>query len=229
MPVPLFETLLRLGTAVACGAVIGLEREHQGQPAGLRTHITVALAAAVVMLVAIEYPYHQNYTADDREWLAINPGHIAGGIVTGIGFLGAGTILRVGLTIHGLTTAASLWLVAALGMVAGGGMYAEAGVTTLLSFLTLTSLRLVKSSLGRRLPRQLTLKVAHADAPRDLPDRLTRYRAEVGAIDYEHDVESGTVTFQVDVSFPTEADLQAALAHLGMLPGLRNLALRSRE
>src|SRR5919198_6376997 len=110
-----WELVLRLAlTVVLCGA-IGLEREARAQVAGLRTHILVGLGAALFTLVSA-------YAFDASEpGTRIDPTRIAAQIVTGIGFLGAGTIIRQGLTVRGLTTAASLWIVAAVGMAAGAG------------------------------------------------------------------------------------------------------------
>ena len=110
-------------SAPLLGGAIGYERDLHGRPAGLRTHAIVALASATFMVVSTRFVYFQHYGKDDL--VAIDPSRIAASVVSGIGFLGAGAILREGITIRGLTTAAGLWLVAAIGMAAGGGMYVE--------------------------------------------------------------------------------------------------------
>ena len=117
-----WELLLRLGLAtILCGA-IGLERESRGQAAGLRTHILVGVGSALFTLVSA-YAFQA-----DTPGTRIDPTRIAAQIVTGIGFLGAGTIIRQGLTVRGLTTAAALWIVAAIGMAAGAGQWLVAVV-----------------------------------------------------------------------------------------------------
>ncbi len=112
------EMTLRLAAAVILGAAIGYEREITGRPAGLRTHLIIALASATFMLVSTQFVFFQHYTKGNP--IAVDTSRIAASVVTGVGFLGAGAILRTGIGVQGLTTAASLWLVAALGIAAGG-------------------------------------------------------------------------------------------------------------
>jgi len=133
------ELLLRIFVGTLLGAVIGYERELRHRPAGLRTHLLVALSAATFMTISTHLVYYQHYVASDL--IAEDPSRIAAAVVTGIGFLGGGAILRNGLTIQGMTTAASLWLVTAIGMTAGTGMYVESVSVTLLGVAALTLLR----------------------------------------------------------------------------------------
>ncbi len=119
------EMVLRLLLAAGLGAVIGWQREKAHKPAGLRTHTLIAIGAALFTLVSI------------KGFVGGDPSRVAAGVVTGIGFLGAGTILHHTRTIEGLTTAASVWSVAAIGLAAGAGMYILALVTTLIIFLVL--------------------------------------------------------------------------------------------
>jgi putative Mg2+ transporter-C (MgtC) family protein len=124
---------LRLLLAAFLGAAVGLEREIHDHPAGMRTHLLVALGSAgftVLSIVAFPAP-------------GADPARVAAQIVTGIGFLGAGAILKEGLSIHGLTTAASLWVVAAVGMAAGAGAWVTAVTITVVAVLSLWPLRLI--------------------------------------------------------------------------------------
>jgi putative Mg2+ transporter-C (MgtC) family protein len=131
------ELLLRLGLTVALCGAIGLERETRGQVAGLRTHILVGLGAALFTLVSA-------YAFDAGDpGVTVDPTRIAAQIVTGIGFLGAGAIIRQGLSVRGLTTAATLWVVAAIGMAAGAGYYGAAVLATALVLVSLWPLRLL--------------------------------------------------------------------------------------
>lgn len=126
-----FDVLVRLAAAVALGAALGLEREIHGHPAGMRTHILVALGSAVfTVLSTYAFPVVPGTTGSD-------PSRIAAQIVTGIGFLGAGAILKYGTSIRGLTTAASLWVVASVGMACGAGAWFVALVGTALALLAL--------------------------------------------------------------------------------------------
>lgn len=131
---------LRLACAMLVGLVIGTEREYTNRPAGMRTHVLVALGACVVAITGVVL--HSSYEAD--------PGRLAAQVITGVGFLGAGTILREGFHVKGLTTAASLWTVACLGIAAGYGYYAIALAGTLFAFVTLTILEFLQDRLPGR-------------------------------------------------------------------------------
>src|SRR5215510_11777595 len=113
------EMLLRLLAALLAGACIGYERSFHGRPAGLRTHVLVCLASAVLMLVTVYEAYWVRTTGEAR----LDPTRMAQGIMTGIGFLGAGVIVKEGLNVRGLTTAASIWITAAIGVLAGVGLF----------------------------------------------------------------------------------------------------------
>jgi len=129
----------RLLLATALGAAIGLEREYRQKPAGLRTNILIALGSAVFTILSIAIG--SGGTTPDR---------IAAQIVTGIGFLGGGAILRSGSKIHGMTTAATIWVNAAVGMAAGAGEFATATVATGLTLLVLAVLPPIESYFERR-------------------------------------------------------------------------------
>lgn len=130
---------LPLFAAAVAGGLIGLEREYRGRPAGLRTHILVAIASALLMLAAV----HQFTWMQDtpHEVIRIDPVRMAHGILTGIGFLCGGVIFRQGLTVHGLTTAASLWVTSALGTLYGMGLYGLAIGGTFVTLLVLGGFR----------------------------------------------------------------------------------------
>ena len=123
----------RLVAAAILGAVIGIERERHDHPAGIRTHLLVSIGSAAFTVLSI---YSFGPGSD--------PGRVAAQIVTGIGFLGAGAILKGGGTIHGLTTAASLWVVAAVGMAAGAGAWGVAVATTVIVLVSLWPLQAIE-------------------------------------------------------------------------------------
>lgn len=114
------EMLLRLLAALGAGALIGYERSYQGRPAGFRTHALVCCASCLLMFVTVYEAHWVRTTADQ---LRLDPTRMAQGIMTGIGFLGAGVIVKEGLSVRGLTTAASIWITAAIGVLAGVGFY----------------------------------------------------------------------------------------------------------
>lgn len=140
------DILLKLALAIVLGAIIGFEREYKNRPAGLRTNILVCLGATLVQIISIEIfnNYHQLSNVD--------PARLGAQVISGIGFLGAGTIIREGANIKGLTTAASLWVVACIGLAIGQGIYVPAILAAILSFITLTALRGIEGRMFRKSP-----------------------------------------------------------------------------
>lgn len=175
MMVDLTETLtviLRLFLAALMGGLVGLERESVNRPAGLRTHVLVCVGSALVMMVSMDMFNIYRGVAD------ADPGRIAAQVVSGIGFLGAGTIMREGVNIRGLTTAASLWVVAGVGLAVGAGFYVPAVTTVLIVLCTLVLLsRFEGLLLGRRHFRCISLSVA------DKPGQLGKIGAALGSLD----------------------------------------------
>jgi len=136
-----WDALLRLALAGLLGAAVGFERELRDREAGIRTHLLVSLGSALFTIVSA-YGFHAFLTHGGTVVRA-DPTRIAAQIVTGIGFLGAGAIIREGLSVRGLTTAATLWVVAAIGMSCGAGYYWPALATTVLTIFALWPLRLI--------------------------------------------------------------------------------------
>jgi putative Mg2+ transporter-C (MgtC) family protein len=136
---PHSELITRIAVGAVLGGVIGYERDVHRRPVGLRTHLIVAMTAATFMVISSQFVYLQHYGRDDL--VEVDASRIAASVVSGIGFLAGGAILRTGVTIQGLTTAAGLWLVTAIGMCAGSGMYVESVVVTAFGIVALTLLR----------------------------------------------------------------------------------------
>ena len=141
---PFEIVILRLFLSAVMAAAIGIEREIHRRSAGLRTHILVGLGATLFMMTSITVAL--SYGAE----AGADPSRIAAGVVTGIGFLGAGAIIRYGSSIKGLTTAASIWVVAAIGLAIGAGMYWAAFLTTALSVTVLVLSRLEERMESRK-------------------------------------------------------------------------------
>ncbi len=137
------DLLLRLCLAAVLGGVIGLERELSGKPAGLRTNMLICVGAALLTDLSIHLSAHQGAGRTD-------PARIAAQIVSGVGFLGAGTIIQTRANVVGLTTAATLWVVAAIGMAAGAGAYPQALATAGVVFLVLVVLTRLEKAFTRR-------------------------------------------------------------------------------
>lgn len=134
--------LLHLCLAVIAGGMIGLERTYHGRPAGFRTHTLVCTASSLLMLVTVYQGQLFSHVPVDT--LRVDPTRLAQGIMTGIGFLGAGVIIKEGLTVRGLTTAASIWMTASIGILIGIGFYFPAAVATFLTLGTLSLFRWIE-------------------------------------------------------------------------------------
>ncbi|MBU5445451.1 MgtC/SapB family protein [Paenibacillus sp. MSJ-34] len=159
--------LMRLLIAMLLGGLIGFEREHNNHAAGLRTHILVCLGSALIMLLSI---YGFSAFVDEIN-VRVDPARLATAVITGIGFLGAGTILFTGKSITGLTTAASLWVVAAIGLAIGAGFYFAAVVSTVLVLLNLWVLNKIEQRfLGGKKVQLLTVR---AFGKHDLLDHVS--------------------------------------------------------
>lgn len=153
---PLF---FRLAAACLLGGLIGMERSVHGQAAGLRTQMLVAVGSALAMIVSLEFGrvYGNTHVAN----LSVDPARVAYGVMGGIGFLGAGAIMRYGLDVHGLTTAASLWCTSAVGLACGFGMFTVALFATALVLLVLWGLKILDRTLPRPVERTLIITAAH--------------------------------------------------------------------
>lgn len=141
-----WDLIIRLCVAGFCGTVIGLDREYRVKDAGFRTHFLVALGSALMMIVS-QYGFADILT---HPGVGLDPSRIAAQVVSGIGFIGAGTIIIHRQLVRGLTTAASLWATAGIGLAAGGHMYIVAAAATLLTLFALEVLTLIFGRLGRR-------------------------------------------------------------------------------
>jgi putative Mg2+ transporter-C (MgtC) family protein len=202
------HVLLRLGVAAGLGAAIGVERELRDREAGLRTHMLVALGAALFTVVSA-YGFADVIGRGDPNVVErLDPSRIAAQVVSGIGFLGAGAIIRQGLSVRGLTTAASLWIVAAIGMAAGAGMYAAAVIGTVIVLFSLGPLRILGyRAIERVRPEERTL--------------LVELRPEATAAELLADVHGAGYTIQ-SFELDEEIDRRAVRMHLNR--GTRELA-----
>ena len=154
------EILKHLLIALGMGGLIGFERSYHGRPAGFRTHSLVCVASSALMMLTVYQD--QWYPAAFAGHVNLDPTRMAQGIMTGIGFLGAGVIFKEGLTVRGLTTAASIWITAAIGILAGIGFYFPMIVTTVLTLGTLSVFRWIEAKVPGQFFAHLQLR-----SPRD--------------------------------------------------------------
>jgi putative Mg2+ transporter-C (MgtC) family protein len=214
----LAELALRIGLAAGLGAAIGLERELREREAGLRTHLLVSLGAALFTLVSA-YGW-TDWRFSTPEGIVFDPTRIAAQIVTGVGFLGAGAIIRQGLTVRGLTTAATLWAVAAIGMAAGAGYYSAAILTTAVVLVSLWPLRVLAFKMFTRLrpeERPLEIELASGASAQPLLAAVEELGAEVESFQLEQSRDGRLVVLRA--AFPEGA--AQALTRLADLEDVR--------
>jgi putative Mg2+ transporter-C (MgtC) family protein len=211
-----WDVVARLAIASGLGAAVGFEREIREREAGMRTHLLVSLGAALFTIISA-YGFHE-FVASDESIVQMDPTRIAAQIVTGIGFLGAGAIIRAGLSVRGLTTASSLWVVAAIGMAAGAGYYSAAVAATVLTVVALWPLRLLTYRIVERLrPDEKRLVVELAPGQRLAP--LLDALGEVRSIEVADETDRRIVT--VDLAEPLGEHEVAAVSELDYVIGLR--------
>jgi len=222
------DMLLRLFLAFLAGGVVGLEREFHGRPAGLRTHILVSLGAAVVCLISKELAPLSG-ALDEASMIRVDPGRIAAGVVTGIGFLGAGAIIKSGFTTRGLTTAASIWCMATVGMCLGFGLFALAAFAVILMLFTLVVLDLVERHLARRWYKLVRLELSGPiEQAEQLIEQLTDQGWHVVDFGMRHDKEHQSTEVKLDVRLKNKADVPRLARALGRMDqvGSFSMALR---
>ena len=215
------EVVLRLALAAALGAAIGLEREIREREAGLRTHLLVSLGSALFTIVSA-YGFHA-FLSSGQSVVRADPSRIAAQIVTGIGFLGAGAIIRQGLSVRGLTTAATLWVVAAIGLATGAGYYSAAVVTTVLVLVSLWPLRILAHRIFVRFRpdrERLLVDLEPGRSAAPVLEAVERVGGRVESLAITGDDERRSVALEVD--FP-ERGRAAATSVVSGLEGVRGI------
>ena len=220
---PVWEGVVRLGLAALLAGAIGIERELREQEAGLRTHMLVCVGATMFMLVGV-YAW-SDIRLGNQIGVVVDPSRVASYVVSGIGFLGAGAIIRHGINVRGLTTAASLWVVAAIGVGVGAGMYLLAVATTLLVIVALWPLSQVKKLLAGRADEPRRLAVA-LDAGMSVVPVLAAI--EENGFQF-HSIELGEEDdvrrLNVVITTAADATLGDLLDDVGRLEGVRTAAV----
>lgn len=222
-----WELAVRLGVAaLLCGAV-GLEREARGQAAGLRTYILVGVGATLFTLVSA-YGFPDFFPKDlNQNVPRPDPTRIAAQVVTGIGFLGAGAIIRQGVIVRGLTTAAGLWIAAAIGVACGAGYYLGAVLAAALSVLALWGLRQIRPLLVGAIRHGVAMLEVDLEGDASLEPALAVLAdadIDIDAIDSER--EGDRRRCLIELSIPSHIDLDGLVARIGAMEGIRRVRAR---
>jgi len=205
------EALVRLVLAAAFGGAVGLERELREREAGFRTHMLVSVGSAL-FTIAGAYAF-RDFLVNGGSVVRADPTRIAAQIVTGIGFLGAGAIIRQGLSVRGLTTAATLWVVAAIGLTTGAGYYAAAAITTAIALVSLWPLRIfahVMIARFRPVSGRLLVQLPTGHSPGPLVTEVEQLGAQLHAVEVGQEGDRRNVA--LDLALPQGADIPAFVA-----------------
>lgn len=211
--------LVRILISFAMGALIGLEREMNNQPAGLRTHILISIGSTLVMLISIYIPQGAESAGD--------PGRIAAQVVSGIGFLGAGAILKFGADIKGLTTAASIWAMAAVGMAVGAGMYSISIIGVTVIFFALTAMNIFeKSFFKERSLRKIEVVVKKRSSSIEaISGVLQENNIRITSTGFDRDVNDATDKFYFIVGVTQDLDVQKLADALEHQQGIMSVSM----
>jgi putative Mg2+ transporter-C (MgtC) family protein len=214
----IWQTVLKFALSFVLGGLIGFEREKRSRPAGLRTHILVAVGSTLIAMVSIQY--NRLYGGDASR--------IAANIVTGIGFLGAGTIMKEGITVRGLTTAASIWVASGIGIACGVGFYFPAILAFAITFLSLILLRNVEWGIvgGKKGEIKKTLLVKVTDQPGQLGKislLLGKYGINIENVKFERGEGSLSIIFNVEI--PQNLNLEEVFDVLSKESGIIEVSL----
>lgn len=226
------EIFIRLLLAAIAGGAIGFEREHHNRPAGFRTHILVCVGACLMMLVSI-YVFVGSAGEVGR---GADPSRIAASVVAGVGFLGAGTILRQGTTVRGLTTAASIWVVAGIGIAIGGGFYFGGIVTLLIIIVSLYTLGNLERFLNKR-KRFKEISISVLDRPGMLAE-ISKLLGDMGVniidikmsqSEFMEKYQSDVISIIFYVKIPAKFQVESLLDMIHNTSGVLELAWEGVE
>ncbi len=221
--IPEYEIFLRLIIAAALGAVVGFERERHNQVAGLRTHLILAVGSSLTMVLSIYMAVHFHPITGSAD-----PGRIAAQVVSGIGFLGAGAILRYGTNVRGLTTATSLWTIAMIGLAVGAGLYLPAVGATLLLLLALTFFNFVEKRLVKSYVTWSICFIAE-----DRPDLVKQFEETVKSLEqtvssesFTKDVTENLMTIEGSIVTVEKYNINPLVDKLSSIRGARNIQVK---
>jgi putative Mg2+ transporter-C (MgtC) family protein len=224
LPAEYLTMVMHLIVATIAGALIGYERSYQGRPAGFRTHALVCIASALLMLLAV----HQGaWFEASVEIVRVDPTRMAQGIMTGIGFLGAGVIVKEGASVRGLTTAASIWITAAIGILAGVGFYFPVVVATALTLATLAGFRWIEARMPQLgyLHHRVRFPLERAPTEREYCDVAIQHTFKVADFAYHVNVEAGSIEYQMALSSRDPGAEQRLARTLAKMPDVLEFRL----
>lgn len=218
------EIVIRLLIGAVFGGIIGFERHAHGRAAGFRTHLLVCVASVLVMIVSEYYHYLSLF---DPSYVRADPGRMAAGAITGIGFIGAGVIVKMGFNVQGLTTAACVWIVSIIGLSIGSGLYVAGTTGFVITYLALWLLRQWEDRMPGLSYKFVSVIMQGMGDEESITSVIRRYGALIEKTDYERDLEHKESTFRMTISFKGEGCAEKLLAELSSLQDVKRVVIRS--
>jgi len=219
-----YEIIFKLLLGTILGGIIGFERQSHGRPAGFRTQLLVCVACVLIMIISESY-YIQN--SMKPEYARIDPTRIAAGAMTGVGFLGAGVILKTGVSIQGLTTAACIWIVSAIGLAIGAGQYV-AGVTGFtITFISLWFLRLMEIKIPTMAYKYVTVVTDSSGDEEAITSIFQDSGFKINKMDYDIEITKGEKKYIFTVSSKNGISMKEVIGAVSSLKFAKKLEIRS--
>jgi len=219
-----YEIILKLLLGALLGGIIGFERQTHGRPAGFRTQLLVCVACVLIMIISESY-YIQNSLKP--EYARIDPTRIAAGAMTGVGFLGAGVILKTGVSIQGLTTAACIWIVSAIGLAIGAGQYV-AGITGFaITFISLWFLRLMEIKIPTTAYKYVTVVTDQSGDETAITSIFQNRGFRINKMDYEINITDQEKKYIFTISSHDRTSIKEVLDAVAGLKFAKKLEIRS--
>jgi putative Mg2+ transporter-C (MgtC) family protein len=214
------DIAIRLGIAFLLGAIIGVERELDNQPAGLRTNIILVMGSALAMIISVSLSYVYQPTGGMGD-----PARLAAQVISGIGFLGAGAILHAGVNIRGLTTAATIWTMAVVGLAVGAGFFSAAVIVTIVLFIVLSILNKLENKIFH--PKTIApITMWIKDGPPDLSEIREIFdhkHVRLITISHEHDFADDETKINLEYSCKRAELIDEIQKQIYAIPGLRKV------
>ena len=213
----------RMLVSLLVGAIVGIEREYHKQPAGLRTHILISMGSTLIMLLSIYIPqtFSQYQTAD--------PARMAAQVVSGIGFLGAGAIMKYGLNVKGLTTAASIWMIAGLGLAVGAGMYLAAGIGTAMLVFALLFLDIFEKWIfpAKFIKRLHIYSEINSDLrTKTITPILKKHKIHIRTVDLEEAFDEKRTSLYYSIQINEKVNINELSKEIGAIEGVQRVKLQ---
>lgn len=219
-----YEIIFKLLLGTLLGGIIGFERQTHGRAAGFRTQLLVCVACVLIMIISESY-YAKS--AVNPEYTRIDPTRIAAGAMTGVGFLGAGVILKTGLSIQGLTTAACIWIVSAIGLAIGAGQYLAGVSGFVITFLSLWGLRILEVRMPRLTYRYITMATDQSVDVKTVTSTFENRGFEIVKMDYAIAFLEKEKKFIFTVSTKNDLSIKEVMDDVSGLNGIKRIEINS--